>query len=926
MLDIALLLASQVTTTIQDPLELRPTTVIVTADLNADGIPDVAFLQPRLAGTPSIERLAVVLSDPQGGYGAADDVALPAGTLVRDLHAADADGDGAPDLVGLVLDPTAQRAKVFVWRNVQGGGFAAPEVLVTGPLGGSGVLAFAAGDLQLDGFDDLVVAVDDGAGGRIERFDGPVAPVSPGASGVTLLTLPAGPAAPEALALADLDDDGALDLAIGAGDAGRWARGDGTGSVSLVPGGTFTAPYAIQRFQAVDQDDDGRTDLVVYSYELEIIFIPDPFWVPPLSGGDPPLVPVFVESEDTSVVRGGPAGLTGAVTSLGELDGRLADLDGDGDAELVHTLRDQSDLLVVREALGGGTYGPQVESALFSVRGVAFDDLDGDGIDEVIYGERRGSVDLAAPAPGSSSLVLENVGSIATVIDAAGVAWAVDLDGDGRLDIALEGRRLNRIVSFFAGPDGTFGPARIAIPAVTDRLESSGTWIDLGDDGILDFVSVSTGVLFDPKNARVFLGDGTGRLRAGPIVFAPSSLIDVETLQTRDMDGDGDDDLVFMDESRGVFGWYEQDATGALTLVATASPGPNFSYFSPRYALGDLDGDGLVDVVVNAGRQGGGNPRVDELTVHLALAGGGFAAPVLLAEFPFPSPLRDTNGLFVVDVDGDGDEDIVRSGTSAGPSDSILEAYLGDGTGTFAAPVVLLTTDTGPRALQDLDGDGRVDVLGLSRPNVTGGTSLFWFQGQAAGGFAAPVRLAADVDEVLGSTVADVDQDGDLDLIVLRQDTNQIDWVELKVLGDVGVPYCAAAVPNSTGAVGAMAAFGSARVADGNLELRASGLPPAVFGLFVTGTEAISAPLANSVGTLCVGGQIGRFVQPGQIMGSGQAGTIELAIDPAALPAGGALVSAVPGETRYFQLWHRDVAPGGAPTSNITAGVRVLMR
>jgi len=141
----------------------------------------------------------------------------------------------------------------------------------------------------------------------------------------------------------------------------------------------------------------------------------------------------------------------------------------------------------------------------------------------------------------------------------------------------------------------------------------------------------------------------------------------------------------------------------------------------------------------------------------------------------------------------------------------------------------------------------------------------------------------------------------------------------------IGTTYC---VPNESSieARAQCAAIGSAVAADRDLTLVASQLPPSVFGFFLTSRDAgFVANPGGSEGNLCLQGSIGRFVGPGQIMGSGPAGTFSLTLDLDQLPQGVATVSASAGETWRFQAWFRDVTGGPMPmpTSNFTSGLEV---
>ena len=140
--------------------------------------------------------------------------------------------------------------------------------------------------------------------------------------------------------------------------------------------------------------------------------------------------------------------------------------------------------------------------------------------------------------------------------------------------------------------------------------------------------------------------------------------------------------------------------------------------------------------------------------------------------------------------------------------------------------------------------------------------------------------------------------------------------------GGIGTAYCMAN-PNSTGSPSSILVSGSNTVANNDVTLTASGLPNNAFGFFITSlASGFVANPAGSAGNLCLGGAIGRYVGPGQIMSSGATDTIELAIDLTMIPSPSGFVSAAPGDVWFYQLWHRDTDMGVA-TSNFTDGYEV---
>ncbi len=98
------------------------------------------------------------------------------------------------------------------------------------------------------------------------------------------------------------------------------------------------------------------------------------------------------------------------------------------------------------------------------------------------------------------------------------------------------------------------------------------------------------------------------------------------------------------------------------------------------------------------------------------------------------------------------------------------------------------------------------------------------------------------------------------------------------------------------------------------------GLPPLKFSMVLVGTEIAHVPMVGGgPGTLCLGGNLGRFTS--DLQGSNGDGYVLLHVDPTALPFASGVQSALSGQTYHWQLWHRDTAAAGG--SNFSNGFSI---
>jgi hypothetical protein len=395
-----------------------------------------------------------------------------------------------------------------------------------------------------------------------------------------------------------------------------------------------------------------------------------------------------------------------------------------------------------------------------------------------------------------------------------------DLDGDGDVDLVFADIAANDSVAVFLNQGGG---QFVDSSATAFVANVAGVWVtllvDIDGDGDRDLVCGGIG-----SGQRVFVNDGSGHFADEtasrlPLGFAGNGS---SSMVAGDLDGDGDQDLVFGDQ------YFT--ASGGQPLRALANQGngvfvdATLQWLPPnRYptneatalALGDADGDGDPDLLVAHGNQNqllrnnglGAFTDVTALTmpydfeaetaVVFADGDGDGDSDIVTASGFAARYLRNVGGIFVDtlaqsipwsgraecdvvagDVDGDGDLDLLFANAFAVGAQNRL--VLNDGNGVFRDAVrvrVPTVSDyfSGGNGYRDavdcgdVDGDGDVDVV------AAGGQSLVLLRSDGVGGFQRQAIWLQPpyVSDPTAVHLADVDGDGDLDVLSWWYSTNR---------------------------------------------------------------------------------------------------------------------------------------------------------
>lgn len=676
------------------------------ADLDGDGDVD---------GLSNLGQ--IVLNDGSGRF-RTHPVSSTAGYWSRQsTRFVDLDGDGDLDIVRDSYAPGA-------FENDGTGVFTpAPWAF---PAGTWGVRGITFGDLDMDGDADAFVVRS--VSGCSYNYTSPCSSpaeiwLNDGAGNLTAapgLLPPGCTVTSRFAAILDWDSDGLNDIFV-AQSAGAvpdiprlvFSRSTATGTFTATTAGPATAiPNALL---TGDFDGDLRTDLLVTSGPVY----------------DPQVEEVYLNAG---------TGLFGVSTfSRANRQIRLTtiDLDGDGDDEFVRVDGGVEALdLSPTGQFSIPLFSDPVGAWMFPVPGA---DIDGDGDEDLVGSENDGTVH-ALINDGIGALVHEPVG----FTNRPYTRLHGDVDGDGDIDFLLNVATLYQPVAPLLGDNDGRGGISVSPLPVPSNVEIMCRLFDMDLDGDLD--------LFMPgwTTDAVMRNDGA----AGFVVVATWPALNwVDSVRSGDLNGDGVPDLVLARHMSWTLAsqWPNYVAFGTGGGFSTPVQYDPVAGTTLDLDLVDIDADGDLDIL-EANYQ---SPYWGQGSRILLNSGGTFT--------PSSVNLGREPTIRAGDLDGDGDLDIV-GGTNV---------WLNDGTGSFTGPASLPITSYGESlALVDVDLDGDLDIIINGVLPGQSATSTLLLENDGAANFTFLEPISSSTGSTWGTIVGprypvgDVDGDGDPDLLI----------------------------------------------------------------------------------------------------------------------------------------------------------------
>jgi len=333
--------------------------------------------------------------------------------------------------------------------------------------------------------------------------------------------------------------------------------------------------------------------------------------------------------------------------------------------------------------------------------GVADLDQDGD-MDIIIANEHRPNILLINDGKGKFTNESKRIPQVNHDSEDIGIA-DFDLDGDPDIIIVSEDDQVNEL--YLNNGDGTFTDAGSRIPVT--GTSNSVVVFDINLDGAPDVLIGNNG------QNNVLINDGKGHFKDETIERFGEFNDVTQDLTLADIDKDGDQDLLIGNEGTNRVlvnngkGFFKDESAKRLAYRDTPEE-------TREVDVADIDGDGDLDMLYgNVQAFVPGAVRQNRLLLN---DGKGFFTDI--TETHLPNDDNRCFGVAFLDIDGDGDADIMTGNTNGARfgGETPFSVYLNDGNGKFNdATGTLLPESVKGRGFdidfQDFNGDGIKDLF-----------------------------------------------------------------------------------------------------------------------------------------------------------------------------------------------------------------------
>lgn len=338
--------------------------------------------------------------------------------------------------------------------------------------------------------------------------------------------------------------------------------------------------------------------------------------------------------------------------------------------------------------------------------------------------------------------------------------FTMDIDADGDLDVVGGSKGGTGDVSWWEH-SGTGTPTEYPLTWTKHTVDSGFKgWVvrsgDIDGDSLPDIVAS------DKDNKRVSWWRNLGAAVFGASVDIEPSYQSARALDLANMDGDTDLDVIAGSDKNEAIRWWRNDGSPLTPDWNWKAPESSKKDYIGSLVGVDLDGDTDMDIVASYEStltwwENDGDPWQNNWT-----------------QYDIDSTSETWEEVYVGNLDGDGDTDVVAISTNGR-----LSWWENDGTpaqNDWTEHVIASNFGGTAVSLVDFDLDGDLDVLGASE----GGDKIAWWENEGGGVFAGTsvITSGGEVDGVTSVSAADVDGDGDLDVVAGMEVAGTIAWWE----------------------------------------------------------------------------------------------------------------------------------------------------
>ncbi|RKE95153.1 T9SS type A sorting domain-containing protein [Ichthyenterobacterium magnum] len=638
----------------------------------------------------------------------------PVGTV---KHFVDFDGDGDLDVLLSFFN------RVLSWHeNIDGyGNYSQQNILLDLP--GTGNIVFEVFDFDYDGDEDVVLKYEN-VMYWYEHIDGQ----NELNEGVVILDdIQLG-----AYKFEDMDGDNDKDIVFNSTTGNTkllmWSENDGLNNFGPQQTIDSATGFGGFKFYVDDIDDDGDMDILGAKEDF--------VWYENTDGNG--------DFSNEHIIQANVSANFSVVYNRGFV---IADYDDDGDKDII--TNEYQNYMKIYENINDISFGSALLLSEFhNTYGFAVMDIDLDGDQDILNGSSNGfywSENNNNTFLNSQSLFVDNGGHY--------IEKLIDIDLDGDLDILVKNYS---DVLFKINSNGTFEETLPVFMQLSRPKEVKAA--DLDGDLDLDIVATDLyGNIFWYSNI-----DEMGYFSVQRYIHDNSEYSDDQRkkISIGDLDGDNDNDIISVSKYDGRISWHENlDGQGDFSNEQIINSSLTDQVHS--LDLKDVDNDGDNDIVVGT-----------HYGIYWLKNADGLAGSWEINQIG--ANVGSVSEIELNDLDNDNDNDVVCFDGNA-----IVWFENVGGLGSYGNMMPISSNTTyfpkGVFKIFDMNGDGYKDIIVSSRDN----NNISFFEHiDGNGAFEDAVIVVNDANGVSSIDIADVDNDGDLDILAALADFDIVVWYE----------------------------------------------------------------------------------------------------------------------------------------------------